>query len=83
MVLHVYEKVVMSEKVQAQERHTYVRDDEFPDEGTTRYSEGYDAGTKLCDLGSVGGGELDAAVVRWRLLFRRWLQGRPTKRLRC
>ena len=63
MVLHVYEKVVMSEEVQAQERHTYVRDDEFPDEGATRYSERYGAGTKLCDLGSVGGGELDTVVV--------------------
>ena len=41
----------------------YVRDDEFPDEGATRYSERYGAGTKLCDLGSVGGGELDTVVV--------------------
>ena len=63
MVFHVYEKVVMSEDVQTQERHTHVRDDKFPDESATTYSERYGAGTNLCDLGSVGGGELDAAVV--------------------
>ena len=62
MVLHVYKKVVMSGEVQAQEQHTYVRDDELPHEGATRYSEVFCAGIKLCDLGSVGDGELDAAV---------------------